>query len=114
VAIALTTDYNSIGRGRVADKVARIAYNVYVQELLDDFQLEQGKLPVAKVKAFEQDIKKALDLQMTNNGEVSSVTPTIDPDQDVIATAELKVKIDIEPVGMAQKITIDLGFVNPS
>ncbi|WP_045114830.1 DUF2586 family protein [Microscilla marina] len=114
VAIALTTDYNSISRGRVADKVARIAYNVYVQELLDDFQLEQGKLPVAKVKAFEQDIKKALDLQMTNNGEVSSVTPLIDPDQDVIATAELKVKIDIEPVGMAQKITIDLGFVNPS
>ena len=112
VAIAVTTDYNSMSRGRVADKVARIAYSTYVKELLDDFQLEKGKLPVAKVKAFEQDIKKALDLQMTNNGEVSSVKPQIDPNQDVIATSELKVKIDIEPVGMAKKISVDLGFAS--
>ena len=114
VAIAVTTDYNSISRGRVADKAARIAYQVYVQELLDDFVLEQGKLPTAIIKAFEQRIKKQLDLQMTNNGEVSSVIPTIDPKQDVIATSELKVKLDIEPVANAKKITVDLGFVNPN
>ena len=114
VAVDITTDYNSISRGRVADKAARIAYQVYVRELLDDFALEQGKLPVALIKAFEQSIKKQLDLQMTNNAEVSSVTPLIDTKQDVIATAELKVTLNIEPVGSAKKITIDLGFVNPN
>lgn len=114
VAISVTTDYNSIAKGRVADKAARIAYQVYVRELLDDFVLEGGKLPVAKVKDFEQSIRKQLDLQMTNQGEVSSVTPKIDPNQDVIATSELKVSIELEPVGTARKITVDLGFVNPN
>jgi len=114
VATPVTTDYNSISRGRVADKVARIAYQVYVRELLDDFVLEGGKLPTALIKAFEQSIKKQLDLQMTNNAEVSSVTPIIDPNQDVIATSELRVTLDIEPVGTARKITVDLGFVNPN
>ena len=114
VAVDVTTDYNSISRGRTADKAARIAYQVYVRELLDDFVLEQGKLPTALIKAFEQSIKKQLDLQMTNNGEVSSATPLIDPGQDVIATSELQVKLAIEPVGTARKITVDLGFVNPN
>jgi len=114
VATPVTTDYNSISRGRTADKAARIAYQVYVRELLDDFVLEQGKLPVALIKAFEQSIKKQLDLQMTNNAEVSSVTPIIDPNQDVIATSELRVTLDIEPVATARKISVNLGFVNPN
>ena len=114
VAVDITTDYNSISRGRVADKAARIAYQLYVRELLDDFVLENGKLPVALIKAFEQSIKKQLDLQMTNNAEVSSVTALIDPNQDVIATSELRVTLNIEPVGTARKITVDLGFINPN
>jgi len=50
---------------------------------------------------------------MLGAGEISAFSVEINPNQNIIATGELSVKISITPVGTAQKIVANIGFVNP-
>lgn len=105
-------DLNSLKRVATIDKASLIALNVFSDNILDEIPLEaSGKVSPALIANWKADIENNIDLQMTNNGEISGVRANIPSDQDILGTNELKVALDIQPVGYSEYITIDLGFV---
>ncbi|WP_442265880.1 DUF2586 family protein [Tenacibaculum sp. ZS6-P6] len=104
-------DLNNITRVRTIYKARRVAYGVFVNEILDEIPLEaNGKIAPALIKSWEGLVDNAINLTMTQNGEISAVRTFIDPAQDVLATNEVRVSLDILPVGYAKYITVELGF----
>lgn len=113
---ALTDDYAYISRCRVIDKVYRIVRTTYLTDLLDNILVDEdtGKIPAAILKSFQAKIERSIDTQMTANSEISGISAFVDPTQDIIATNEIKIRVDITPVGYARKFTITIGFINPN
>jgi hypothetical protein len=116
VATNITDDYAFINRGRVADKMARIAYQVYVFELNKDFVVdaETGKLTPAVIKAFQRKVERAIEQNMVAFGEISGIQAFADPNQDVLATDKVAINIKAVPAGIGRQFDITLGFSNPN
>lgn len=114
-AVANTDDYNRIGRGRVIDKALVIAYQTYVNEILDDLDVDaNGRIDAGVIKDYQGKIKTAIDLQMTIEDEISSCRVVIDPKQNVLSTNKVKVQLFILPKFYSQEIAVELGFTNPA
>jgi hypothetical protein len=114
-ATALTDDYSSIARRRVINKCIQIAYNTYVNEINEEILLDaDGKIHPGLAKTWEGYINNQVNEQMTREGELSSFTSVIDPDQDVTSTNKVKVVLKPQPVGYAKEIEIEIGFENPA
>jgi len=71
---------------------------------------DAGKISPAIVAGWKADIENAINQQMTANGEISGTKATIDPDQDILGTNTLSVKLQVLPVGYSKYIEINLGF----
>lgn len=112
VAAPITDDYSSLSAGRTMDKVARITHQVFLEELLDDIELnpDTGKLDVGTIKYYQGEIEKEVNKQMTNNGEIVRVTAFVDPDQNVTATNKVTAEVNVRRKGMATDIEVSLGF----
>jgi hypothetical protein len=114
-AVAITDDYSSIARGRVIDKAIVITNQVYTEEINDDLDTDDnGRIDAGVIKDYQSKIKSAIDENMTLKGNVSRVTPTIDPTQNVLSTNKVKVKLSIRPKFYSKDIEVELGFENPA
>ena len=114
-ATQLTDDYASFSRGLVIDKATRIAYDVYIDEIGDEIDIQDdGTLEVTAVKDLQGVVENAIQLQMVANGEASAVEAFIDHTQNVLATNTLAITLRVLPIGYKNFINISLGFVNPS
>lgn len=112
MAALATDDYNSLARGRVIDKAIVISYDTYVQELLDEVQVDaDGKISAIIIKYLQTRITNAINTAM--QGEISGFSAFIDPSQDIISTGKLNIVERITPVGYNKTIEIKLGFSNP-
>ena len=110
-----TDDYHFIARGRTIDKAHVLAYTVFVQVVDDEVPVNtDGTLDAGFCKYLEQQIVNQINTSMKAGGEISSVTCTIDPTQNILSSNELNVVIKIVPVGYATDIEISLGFDNPA
>jgi len=115
-AAPVTDDYSSQSRRSAIDKAARITRLVYLEELLDDVELDPttGKLSAGTIKAFQANVEEAINAQMTAAKEITKVTCFVDPDQDVLATNKIVVEVSIIPKGMTEEISVTLALDNPS
>ncbi len=115
-AVAATNDFSSLARDRVIDKVIRIAYATYVEEILDEVEINpaNGQIATVKAKYYQALIENAVNTAMTANGEVSGFEAFVDPAQNVLSTNKICVDARIVPVGYAKAIEIKLGFSNPA
>lgn len=120
LATAPTDDYALIPRRRTIDKAYRIAYQTLVNELNDEVPVtDEGKIAPPYVKAVQTAVESAVINLMTSEGNLG-VDPSdpndmgvqcyIDPDQNIVATSKLKVKLRVKPYGYAKYIEVDLGF----
>lgn len=110
-----TSDYNALTRGRVIDKVIRIAYVTFVNEILDEVLIDAaGMISVVKAKYYQTLIQSAIDTAMTANQEISLLNVFVDPAQNVLSTGRICVNLSVVPVGYAKEIQIRLGFYNPA
>lgn len=113
MSVALTDDYNSLSLGRTIDKAIVIAYSTYVDELLDNIEIDTaGKIAVGVCKYLESKISNAVNASMA--GEISSFSAYINPAQNVLSNGKLAVVAKIIPTGTLKEITVLLGFSNPS
>tara|TARA_R110000823_G_scaffold309594_3_gene433964 strand:+ start:1460 stop:2635 length:1176 start_codon:yes stop_codon:yes gene_type:complete len=104
-------DLNILPRVAVIDKAALIALGVFTDNILEEIPLDDaGKISPAIVAGWKADIENAINQQMTANGEISGTKATIDPDQDILGTNTLSVKLQVLPVGYSKYIEINLGF----
>jgi hypothetical protein len=115
-ATVITDDYSSLARGRVIDKALLLAYTTYVNEILDDIEInpDNGQMNPAVVKSYQAMIENVLNLEMVNAGEASGVSVSIDPTQNVLSTDKVMISLAIVPKGYSKEIVVDLGFSNPA
>lgn len=114
-AAPASDDYSSIARGRVIDKAMVVTYATYVDEILDDLEVdENGFMSPAVVKSYQAKIQNALDIALTSNDEVSAITVTIDPAQNVLSTNTVAIGLKIRPKFYSKTIEVTLGFENPA
>ncbi len=111
-AVKLDSDFASISRGRPMDKAVRLVRQVYVEELLDDIEIDPqtGKMAPEVLTAYQQSCDGAMLINMTANGEVSGARTYVDPEQDVLATDKVKTKLKVVPKGMVKEIEVELGY----
>lgn len=115
-ASPVSDDYGSFARGRIIDKALVLAYTTYVEEILDDLNVDAvtGRIAAGVIKDYQSKIKSVLDLEMTAKDEVSSITVTIDPKQNVLSTNKVIIAIKILPKFYSKEIAVTIGFDNPS
>jgi hypothetical protein len=115
-ATLITDDYSSLARGRVIDKALLLAYTTYVEEILDDIEInpETGRMNPGVIKSYQARIENVLNLEMVNTGEASGLSVEIDPNQNVLATDRVQISLAIIPKGYSKEIIVDLGFSNPA
>ncbi len=107
----LTDDFNQIPRARVIDKVTRLTYQTYIDEVHNEIQVdENGGISPAIVKAWESEIEEVLNASMLATGEISGLTVFIDTNQDILGTGRIQIVLKIQPIGYASEIIIQLGF----
>lgn len=111
-ACPITDDFAGVHRGRPMDKAVRIVRATYVEELLDDIEIDPatGKMAPDVITAYQQSSDGALFINMTSAGEVSGAKTYVDPEQDVLATDKVKTKLRIVPKGMVKEIEVELGY----
>jgi hypothetical protein len=108
-------DYGTVELRGVINKAARIAYDVYANELLDEVEITaDGKMHPGVVKWYQSSIETAINNQMVAGGEISSVKAFIDDTQNVLSTGKIVVTLKVVPVGYATEIIVNLGFTNPA
>jgi hypothetical protein len=105
-----------LSNGRIIDKAQRIAYATFLDELLDNVLVNEdtGLIVPSTLKYYQGRIERAIDINMTNQGEISGCKAFVDPKQDVLATNVLNVDLDIIPLGTNRAIKVRLGLKNPA
>jgi len=109
-AIAITSDYATIENNRVMDKAERLIYTAVVAKLNSPLYVNaDGTLTEDTLALFTNTAKAPL-VQMQRDAEISDLSVTIDPDQDVLTTSTLEINVVLLPVGVARDIVINSGF----
>jgi hypothetical protein len=110
-----TEDFSSVVNRRVIDKAIRIAYDTFLEKVEDEIQVDaQGRIDPVEAKADQADMERAISLTMLANAEISAVQCLIDPFQNILATGQYKIQLNITPVGYKTHIVVELGFRNPA
>lgn len=108
-ATADTDDFVSFARGRVIDKVERIAYNVYLDFVNADYDVDaDGNIGPGELKTLQGDIDDAVLASMA--GEISGFKSEVPIAQDVLATGKTQVKLKPQPRAYHKEIEVELGF----
>lgn len=106
-----TDDFKSLTNGFVMDKAVIIAYNVLVENLGDEIAINSnGTIHPAIIKSWQNAIETNINGQMTQRGELSGFKAYIDENQEVIKTGMMNVSLQLQPVGYAKFITVNIGF----
>lgn len=112
-AAPLSDDYSALRLGRIIDKARTIIYDTYIGEIKDSIEVDDnGKIPTGACVSFQSMLETAINQQM--DGQISSVTVYIDPDQNILSTAKMKVECQIVPLGILSAIDVSLEFDNPA
>lgn len=111
-ATAATDDLNTIARNRVIDKVLKIAYNTYSEELDDDVPVtETGTLQPAVCGYLQEKINKQVNGNMVD--EISRFNSYVNPNQNILSGAPVEIQLSIVPKGYLSPIKVIIGFSNP-
>jgi hypothetical protein len=104
-------DYSSFARGRVMDKVQRIAYAVYLEFVNDDYQVSpSGGISIGELKRLQGQIDDAVNQTMTAADEISGFASYVDPAQDTLATGQTRVKLKVQPRGYHKELVVEMGL----
>ena len=114
-----TSDFLWIERMRVIDKAVRAVREKLQPKIGQPIYInaDDGTISGATIEDFKSDAFAALEV-MASNGEISTQpdgnlpanTVVIDPAQDVLATSNIELTIQIVPVGTARTITANINF----
>lgn len=108
-----TDDYSEVHLGRVIDKAAVIAYDTYISEILDTVLMStDGKLSAGVCVSYASMLENALVNGM--GSQVSSISVSIDANQNVLSTGKLEINCTIVPLATMEVIKVNLAFANPA
>jgi len=109
-AVALTSDYAFIYSNRTIDKfIANIRATVLPAVGSNVKVQSDGTLSPDSINYFKTLAEQGADV-LLRAGEISDYAIIIDPSQDVLSTSTLEITAQILPTGVADFITINVGF----
>lgn len=110
-ATSATSDYSSIRNNRVMGKAIRGTRVTLVPKANAPLYVDgtSGKLAANTIEEFKAAAEKPL-REMKRLGEVSDYGVLINPNQNILATPLLNIKIRIVPVGSAQEMVVTLQY----
>ena len=113
-ATDMADDYCFLSSGRVIDKAMVVAYQTYIDDILDNIRVDpdKGTIPVSICKGFEASIIRAVNTSMGD--EMSSFTAYIDPNQNILANGQMTITCKIVPLATLREITVNLSLNNPA
>lgn len=113
-ATDLADNYCFLSSGRVIDKAMVVTYRTYIDDILDNIQVDpaKGTIPVSICKSFEASIIRAVNTSMGD--EMSSFTAYIDPNQNILANGQMTITCKIVPLATLREITVNLSLNNPA
>jgi hypothetical protein len=107
--MASTDDYRLMVYRRLIDKAAIVASAVYIQKLEGEVQLEpSGNINTLVLAAMSTEISQQISLSMGD--QISGLEVYINPNQNIIETETLVVKLRLQPLGYTTYINVDLGI----
>ena len=105
-----SNDYHFIYSNRTIDKATRVVRTSLLPLLSSPITLNSdGTMTEPTIATFISDASVNLD-QMVRDTELSAFSVTIDPAQNVLATNNVTVAIALLPIGVADFITVNIGF----
>ncbi len=112
-ATELSDDFNFIEKNRVWNKAARYVIEVLTPKINSLIDIDtSGYIAFTTISSWETAVKNKLN-NMLADGEVSSIEVYINPKQNMLSEPTIKINISLVPKGIAEKIEVDLGFINP-
>ncbi len=110
-AVAVTSDYARINNNRTINKAIRGLRTFLLPQLASPINVNaDGTLAQDVISYFESLGARALDV-MIRNGELSAYDVEINPAQSILSTSTLIINVSLVPVGTADKILVNVGFV---
>lgn len=109
-SVSLTNDYAFIYSNRTIDKAIKNLRQTILPSVASPIKVNaDGTLSVDVINFFKSLGQQALDT-MLRNAELSNYQILIDPSQDVLSTNTLELTAELQPLGVADFITINVGF----
>lgn len=109
-SVSLTSDYAFIYSNRTIDKAIKNLRQTILPSVASPIKVNaDGTLSVDVINFFKSLGQQALDT-MLRNAELSNYQILIDPSQDVLSTGTLELTAELQPLGVADFITINIGF----
>lgn len=107
--MASNDDYAIMVHGAVIDEVANIAAAVYLEQLEGNVKVDaMGKIEKINLEHLKGVLSNQVNQAMSE--KISGIEISIDPNQDIINTSKLAIKVRVRPMGYTTFIEIDLGF----
>jgi hypothetical protein len=111
-ATLLTSDFRYIYLNRVLQKAIRLVRANTLPSVSSPIVLNSnGTLPDWQVENLQTLGNTAL-LQMISDGELSDGQTIVSPSQNVLATNTINEAIQLLPIGVADYINIEIGYVS--
>ena len=108
--ISSTSDFSRINHNRTINKASRGLRIYLLPNLSSRININSdGTITIDVISYFKTIASRALE-QMVSNGELSSFSVIINPSQNVLSTNQLIINVQLQPVGVADKITVNLAF----
>jgi len=105
-----SSDYHFVQNNRTIDKATRVVRTSLLPELSSPIALNSDGTMKDTTVAFLES-QAGLNLaQMVRDGELSAYEVTINPSQNVLTSNTLVVAIQLLPIGVADFITVNIGF----
>jgi hypothetical protein len=109
-ATPVTGDFAYIENNRTFNKAIRNLRIALLPQLASPLKVKaDGTLSEDTIGYFESLCDRSL-AEMQRNNELSAYEVIIDPSQNVLSTSELVIQVSIIPLGVARKITVNVGF----
>jgi hypothetical protein len=110
-AITITSDYSRINNNRTIHKATRGMREFLLPAIASPVNVNSdGTLSEDVVSYFESLCKRALDV-MVRDFELSAFSVTIDPTQNFLSTSVMENTASLVPIGSADTIEVNVGFV---
>lgn len=110
-SIAVTSDYCRINNNRTINKAVRGLRTYLLPSIASPVKVNaDGTLTEDVIAYFETLASRSLEVMQRDN-EISAFSVVINPVQNVLSTNQLIINVSIVPVGTADEILVNVGFV---